>query len=196
MSLVALGAVLVVVAMLGVNRLIRSGLAAPRVVETGVPAGLPWIEVGVPGPRGKRLFGWFIPAATAQGGAAPALAILHGWGGNAEVMLPLARPLHEAGYALLFFDARSHGRSDGDSFASLPRFAEDLEHAVRWLKARPEVDPQRVGVVGHSVGAGAALLVASRSPGLAAVVSLAAFAHPAHHFRGMGKRPVLPGQRG
>jgi len=121
-SLVALGAVLVVVAMLGVNRLIRSGLAAPRVVETGVPAGLPWIEVGVPGPRGKRLFGWFIPAATAQGGPAPALAILHGWGGNAEVMLPLARPLHEAGYALLFFDARSHGRSDGDSFASLPRF--------------------------------------------------------------------------
>jgi len=182
-SLVALGAVLVVVAMLGVNRLIRSGLAAPRVVETGVPAGLPWIEVGVPGPRGKRLFGWFIPAATAQGGAAPALAILHGWGGNAEVMLPLARPLHEAGYALLFFDARSHGRSDGDSFASLPRFAEDLEHAVRWLKARPEVDPQRVGVVGHSVGAGAALLVASRSPGLAAVVSLAAFAHPAEMMR-------------
>jgi predicted esterase len=27
--------------------------------------------------------------------------VLHGWGGNAQMMLPLARPLHEAGFALL-----------------------------------------------------------------------------------------------
>ena len=135
-------------------------IAAPRVPETGEPEGLPWQAVRIATLRGRSLFGWFIPA----GEGAPALAIIHGWGGNAELMLPLAAPLHRAGYALLFFDARCHGRSDDDSFASLPRFAEDLEHAVLWLKARPEVDPQRVGVVGHSVGAGAALLLASMLP--------------------------------
>lgn len=165
--------------MLVVNRTIRASLAAPRVRESGVPDGLHWREVAIPTAGGKMLFGWFIPA----GEAAPALAIVHGWGGNAEMMLPLAQPLNAAGYALLLFDARSHGRSDGDSFSSLPRFAEDLDHAVDWLQQQADVDAGRVGVVGHSVGAGAALLLASRRNDLAAVVSLAAFAHPASIMR-------------
>lgn len=166
-------------AVLGFNWLIRRSLAAPRVPETGEPEGLPWQAVRIATLRGRSLFGWFIPA----GEGAPALAIIHGWGGNAELMLPLAAPLHRAGYALLFFDARCHGRSDDDSFASLPRFAEDLGAAVDWLRGRPEVAPERVGVIGHSVGAGAALLLASRRHDLAAVISLAAFAHPAAMMR-------------
>ncbi|SBT04493.1 Prolyl oligopeptidase family protein [Candidatus Propionivibrio aalborgensis] len=169
--------------MLLVHRLIRAGLAAPRVGGQGVPDGLPWREVRIPAVRGKTLFGWFIPAEKAVSGGTPALAILHGWGGNAEMMLPLAMPLHTAGYALFFFDARSHGRSDGDTFTSLPRFAEDLSSAVDWLQAQAEVDAQRVAVIAHSVGAGAALLLASRRRDLAAVVSLAAFAHPAAMMR-------------
>ena len=172
-------AVFAALLMLVVNRVIRASLAAPRVLESGVPDGLPWRQVTIPTLRGKALFGWFIAA----GDAAPALAIVHGWGGNAEMMLPLAKPLHAAGYALLLFDARSHGRSDGDSFASLPRFAEDLGQAVDWLLQQPDVDARRVGVIGHSVGAGAALLLASRRQDLVAVVSLAAFAHPAAMMR-------------
>jgi dipeptidyl aminopeptidase/acylaminoacyl peptidase len=170
------------------NWLIRASLAAPRLGETGVPDGLPWREVRFSTVRGKTLFGWFIPA----GEGAPALAVIHGWGANAEMMLPLARPLHAAGYALLFFDARSHGRSDGDNFASLPRFAEDLEHAVDWLRSQAEVDASRIAVIGHSVGAGAALLLASRRQDLAAVVSLAAFAHPASMMRRWLKAKRIP----
>jgi len=158
-----------------INQGIRRALAAPRIRERGRPEGLPWREVSVPARNGKRLFGWFIPAR----GCGPALVIMHGWGGNAEMMLPLAAPLHAAGYSLLLVDARCHGRSDDDSFASLPRFAEDIESALDWLAGKPEIDAQRLGIVGHSVGAGAALLAASRRPGLRAVVSLAAFAHPA-----------------
>jgi dipeptidyl aminopeptidase/acylaminoacyl peptidase len=108
---------------------------------------------------------------------------MHGWGGNAALMLPLARPLHEAGYATLFVDARCHGASDDDSFASLPRFAEDTEHAFAWLSAREGVDPARIALLGHSVGAGAVLFAASRTPQVAAVVSVAAFSHPAAMMR-------------
>lgn len=158
-----------------VNHSIRRGLSAPRIRERGQPDGLPWREVSVPANNGKRLFGWFIPVP----GRGPALVVMHGWGGNAEMMLPLAAPLHAAGYSLLLVDARCHGRSDDDSFASLPRFAEDIESALDWLAGQPEIDARRLGIVGHSVGAGAALLAASRRPGLRAVVSLAAFAHPA-----------------
>ena len=163
----------------GANVAIRRGLAAPRVVETGSPQGLPWRAVDLPTVRGKCLFGWFISA----GERAPALVVMHGWGGNAEMMLPLAAPLHERGYALLLVDARCHGQSDEDNFASLPRFAEDIEAALAWLAGQPEVDAARLGVIGHSVGAGAALLAASRRRDLRAVVSLAAFAHPAAMMR-------------
>lgn len=160
------------------NALIRWSLRAPRVAELSTPeaVGLDHSEARIPTANGKWIFAWLVPAPGA--GASPALAVLHGWGGNAETMLPLAVPLHRAGYTLLLFDARSHGRSDLDTSSSMPRFAEDLEHAVAWLKRQPGVDPGRVGVVGHSVGAAAALLAASRRDDLAAVVSIAAFAHP------------------
>ncbi|MDP3537686.1 MAG: alpha/beta fold hydrolase [Azonexus sp.] len=163
----------------GLNFGIRRGLRAERIPETIEPAGLPWRVVSLPSVNGKNLFGWLIPAEA----RAPALVVMHGWGGNAEMMLPLAAPLHAAGYTLLLLDARCHGRSDNDSFASLPRFAEDIEAALRWLALQPEVDALKLGVVGHSVGAGAALLVASRQTSVRAVVSLAAFAHPAVMMR-------------
>lgn len=161
------------------NFAIRRGLAAPRVIESASPEGLPWRPVRVPAANEKSLFGWFIPAAPGS----PALVVMHGWGGNAEMMLPLAAPLHAAGYSLLLLDARCHGQSDGDSFASLPRFAEDIEAGLVWLAVQGEVDPRRLGIVGHSVGAGAALLAASRRDDVRAVVSLAAFAHPAAMMR-------------
>src|SRR5574343_90621 len=146
------------------NLAIRRGLAAPRVLESGQPDGLPWREVRLPTANGKNLYGWFIPAGEKR----PVLVVMHGWGGNAEMMLPLAAPLHAAGYALLLVNARCHGQSDGDSFASLPRFAEDIDAALAWLASQPEVDAQRLGLVGHSVGAGAALLAASRRDDLCA----------------------------
>ena len=170
------------------NRLIRHSLAAPRVAEIGEPIGLPWQSVKFPTVRGKTLFGWFIPA----GERAPALAVIHGWGGNAETMLPLARPLHNAGFATLLFDARCHGLSDDDSFTSMPRFAEDLEHAIKWLSRCDDIDPLRVMIIGHSVGAGAALLAASRSRDIAAVVSLAAFTHPIAMMRRWFKAKAIP----
>ncbi len=93
-------------------------------------------------------------------------------------MLPLAPALHAAGYTLLLIDARCHGHSDEDDFVSLPRFAEDASVAMQWLISQPGVDCSRVALIGHSVGAGAVLLAASRRTDIGAVVSLAAFSHP------------------
>jgi len=94
------------------------------------------------------------------------------------MMLPLAVPLYKAGYAVLLFDSRNHGRSDTDNFSSLPRFAEDLDHALDWLALQPDADARRLAALGHSVGASAVLLTASRRRDLAGVVSIAAFADP------------------
>ena len=177
----ALLAIALVIA--GLNWLIRYSLRAPRIPELGSPAqrGLAYQTVSIPGVRNKQLFGWYIPAP--DNARAPAVAVLHGWGSNAEMMLPVAAPLNQAGYAVLLFDARCHGRSDDDNFASLPRFAEDLDCALAWLVQQPGVDAANIAVLGHSVGAGAVLLVASRRKDLAAVISVAAFSHPANMMR-------------
>jgi len=167
------------------HALVRWSLRAPQVAESSTPGTLElaYTEQHIPTANGKQLFAWFVPAPVP--GQSPVLAVVHGWGGNMETMLPLALPLHRAGYALLFFDARSHGASDQDSFSSMPRFAEDLDHALDWLKWQPGIDPRRVGVIGHSVGAAAALLAASRRDDVSAVVSIAAFSHPQTMMRRM-----------
>ena len=167
------------------HRGIRAGLAAPRIPHDRTPAalGLAFETVRIGTANRRHLHGWLIPPAGGAGAPHPAVIVMHGWGGDAAMMLPLARPLHDAGFAALFIDARCHGGSDDDGFASLPRFAEDLEHAVDWLAARPEVDAGRIALLGHSVGAGAALLVASRRPDVTAVASVAAFSHPASMMR-------------
>lgn len=183
-----------VVALLGLAAplAIHAGFRAPRRPEQGSPAdwGLPYREVTLPSENGRELFGWYMPAPDMD--SAPAVVLLHGWGGNAEDLLPLAPPLHAAGYHLLAFDARNHGRSDSAGHSSMVRFAADLEHALDWLEQRPEVDETRLALIGHSVGAAAGLLVASRSERLAALVSLACFAHPGEMMDAMLSRKRLP----
>ena len=158
--------------------LIRSSLKAPRCVGSLTPQdhGLNFSQARIPTANGKQLAGWLIPSTRV--GDRPALVILHGWGSNSEQMLPLARPFHAAGYTLLMIDARCHGHSDEDRFPSLPLFAEDLDHAIDWLRRQPGIAASEISVLGHSVGAGAALLSASRRNDLRAVVSVSAFAHP------------------
>jgi pimeloyl-ACP methyl ester carboxylesterase len=153
---------------------LKRTLAPPQREQPHTPAdlGLPEEEVDLTSATGTELKGWFLPA----GDQAPAVAVLHGWGGNASLMLPLAPHLHRAGFHTLFLDARNHGRSEHDEFSSMPRFAEDLDVAIEWLRARRDVTS--IGVIGHSVGAGAAILAASRTDQINAVVSVAAFAHP------------------
>lgn len=151
---------------------------APRTRETGSPAdlGLTFEDVTFRSVRGKHLRGWLIPADGP--GPHPTVALLHGWGANAQDMLPLVPALHERGWSVLTFAARNHGRSDDDGFSAMPKFAEDMAAALDWLRAHPGVDGSRLVAAGHSVGAAATLLAASRRDDLAAVIALSSFAHP------------------
>ncbi len=160
-------------------RMMARAFAPPQRDSDDTPSGLglPEEQVWLASVNGTRLHGWFIPVA----GDAPAVVVLHGWGGNASLMLPLAPYLHRAGFHALFLDARNHGISEHDSFASMPRFAEDLEVAADWLRSHRNVTS--LGVIGHSVGAGAAILSASRGGRFNAVVAVSSFAHPGEMMR-------------
>ncbi len=161
-----------------VKRWMSAVLAPIICVEGDCPHvfGLTAQAVKIPSARGLSLFAWFIPALAVT--PRPAVVLLHGWCANASTLLPAAKFLNQAGYSVLLMEARNHGRSDCDDHASLPRFAEDLDNAIDWLKAKTEVDCSRIAALGHSIGAAAVLLSASRRYDLAAVVSVAAFAHP------------------
>ena len=149
---------------------------APRLKEKGNPAdhGVAYQEVRIPTINGKRLYGWWLPMPEAN----VTLVVMHRWGSNMELMLPLVLPLHKAGLNILLVDARNHGRSDSDSFSSMPKFAEDTGVAVDWLKKNRTGSAGKIVLLGHSVGAGAVLLEASRRDDIAAAISIAAFAHP------------------
>lgn len=161
----------------------KSVLAPSATLEGSQPQahGLLAQTVRIPAARGLSLFAWFVPALAA--GPRPTVVLLHGWCGNASNLLPAAQALHRAGFAVLLMESRNHGRSDCDDHSSLPRFAEDLDSAIEWLKTLGRVDPSRIVALGHSVGAAAVLLSASRRDDLAAVVSIAAFAHPEQLMR-------------
>lgn len=146
------------------------GLAVP--LERVRPV---WID----GEAGSRLFAWFIAPPASGTDPAPAAVVMHGWGAHAGLMLPATPSLYEAGMALLVLDARGHGLSSAVDFQSLPRFAQDVEAGLNWLRQQPQVDASRLALIGHSVGAGAVLLTATRQPDVRAVISLSAFAHPA-----------------
>ncbi len=175
-----------VAGLLGAERLahhaILRGLRAPRVPHALQPPDLAVAPdcvraLRLPGPGGRTLFAWLVVPAGAQR-PVPAVLVIHGWGANAAMMCPVVPPLHATGHAVLLVDARCHGLSDGEAFTSLPRFAEDIAAAREWLRGQPEIAAGHVAVLGHSVGAAAALLYASRRTDVRAVVSLSSFAHP------------------
>jgi uncharacterized protein len=147
--------------------------------------GLTAQAVRIPTAQGLALFAWFVPSVCAhsQQMSSPAVVLLHGWGGNASNLLPAAQALHVAGYAVLLMESRNHGRSDADDHSSLPRFAEDLDHALDWLRVQAGVDAERLVALGHSVGGAAVLLCASRRQDLRAAISVASFAHPEQLMR-------------
>ncbi len=172
--------VTVVVLFAGLALLTHRSFRAPRVAEKGNPGdrGLAFRQAWIPTENGKRLFAWLLPAKQPVG----TLVMIHGWGGNAEFLLPLAEPFQAAGLTVLLIDARNHGRSDGGGHSSLPRFAADISRAVDWVRQQPEFAGP-VALFGHSLGAGAVLLAATDRDDIAAVISLATFAHPADMMR-------------
>lgn len=173
---------------LAIPALLRRAFRVPRGTAPIAPP--PFGEVAsIPGPRSKRLAGHYVEPDGRDPSAA--VLVMHGWGSSSQEMVRVAPPLADAGYAVLLVDARCHGASDEDDFASMPRFAEDIECALEWLATERGIPCERVVLLGHSVGAGAALLVASRT-GVGGVVALASMAHPEQLMTHLLTRARLP----
>ena len=111
---------------------------------------------------GLELQGWYVPS---KNGAA-VIAFPGRSGPRAHT-----RMLASHGYGVLLFDRRGEGMSDGDSNLLGWGADKDILAAVEYLQSRPDVDPDRIGGIGLSVGGELMLQAAAESDELAAVVS-------------------------
>jgi uncharacterized protein len=106
----------------------------------------------------------------------PAVALCGPISSVKEQALPhYAERLADAGYTALTFDPRTFGESEGEPRAHYdPNLViEDYANAVSHLLTRPDVDPDRVAVVGVCMGGGYAVSTAARDKRLKAAVSIA-----------------------
>jgi dienelactone hydrolase len=99
----------------------------------------------------------------------------------------IADALGRRGIAVLRMDDRGTGASGGTFKGSTSAdFAEDVRAGLAYLRTRPEIRADRLGVLGHSEGALIAPMVAEKEPALRAIVLLAGIAQPgrtALHFQ-------------
>ena len=88
--------------------------------------------------------------------------------------LVLSDYLTRHGIAVLRADDRGTGKSSGNfASATTADFATDAESGVAYLKTRSEVDPRKIGLIGHSEGGVVAPMVAARSKDVAFIVMMA-----------------------
>jgi pimeloyl-ACP methyl ester carboxylesterase len=112
--------------------------------------------------------------------AAPAVLLVHGWGGRGAQMASFVSPLLARGYRVVWFDQPGHGDSSGSNVA-LPDFARAIEAVAR-------SHGPFVAAVGHSVGAAALGLALRAGLALDRVVFVSApssLTEHAHNFARM-----------
>lgn len=86
----------------------------------------------------------------------------------------IADYLTRRGYAILRVDDRMMGLSRGDlAHATSADFAKDVETSVAYLKTRKEINPAKIGLIGHSEGAMIAPMVAAKDKNIAFIILLA-----------------------
>ena len=117
--------------------------------------------------RGELLSGW-LSRITPQ---APVIILTHGTPGNRVSMLQRAAFLYKHGYNVLLFDFQSYGLSQGVMSTLGMVESEDILAAISFLHGLPDTMYSKIGVLGLSMGATAAVLAASRSSDILALVA-------------------------
>ncbi len=129
-------------------------------VMTPDRAGLDYADVDFTAADGTPLHAWFLPARVQP--ARGTILFLHGNAENISTHIASVYWLPARGYNLLLLDYRGYGKSGGKP--SLPGVQDDITSALRVLLARPGVDPDRIVVLGQSLGGALAIHNVAHSP--------------------------------
>lgn len=164
---------------------IRQGLFV-----TPADIGLDYEDAQFPAQDGVRLSGWFVPAAGGVDLHGATVVLVHGWrwnrlgyqaedmfanvtGSSSVDLLSFLEALHSEGYHVLTFDLRNHGQSAASRPVTFGQGeAKDLLGALAYLEGRDDVDDDKIGVIGFSIGANASLFALPQTNQIRALVAV------------------------
>src|SRR5690606_7112165 len=118
---------------------------------------------------------WYRPG---RSGPHPTVVMAHGFAGvKAAGLDAYASRFAAAGFAVVAFDYRSFGDSEGRprQIIDIGRQLEDWEAVIEWARTHPEVDPARLALWGTSFSGGHVLVLAARHPEIAATIAQVPF---------------------
>lgn len=121
-------------------------------------------EVSFRSTDGTTIAGWYVPSRNRA-----AVVLIHGSGADRAALLPETRILSHVGFGALALDLPGQGASGGRSqWGAAERHA--VSAAVEWLAERTDVDADRIGGLGVSLGGLILVQAAVSEPRLKAVV--------------------------
>jgi uncharacterized protein len=146
-------------------------VAATNVPDTETKAtpddvGLEYEDVTLTTRDGERRAAWYVESTNRA-----AVVLLHGAGSTRSNVLEEAAVLSRNGFGVLMLDARGHGDSDGRAMDFGWWGDTDIAAATTFLAAQPDVDPDRIGAVGMSMGGEEAIGATATNYRIRAVVS-------------------------
>ncbi|MGH2493526.1 MAG: alpha/beta hydrolase [Ktedonobacteraceae bacterium] len=140
------------------------GEAIPNAADVSA---LPVKDVSFYNARDELLSGWL--ALSSPG--APVIILNHGTPGNRVSMLSRATFLFNHGFTVLLFDFQSYGKSQGVMSTLGMVESEDILAAIAYVHSLPATMSSKIGVLGLSMGATAAVLAASHTTDILALVA-------------------------
>lgn len=162
--------------------------------KTPADFGLTFRDVSVTSSDGLKLVGWYIPGSNGA-----LILAQHGYKSSRGEMLSRAAMLHRHGYGVLITSVRAHDGSDGERISFGHEEMKDLDAWYRYAVQLPDVDAQRIGIVGSSMGGSLVIQYAAQNPALKAVIADSAFASlddvvgtAVTYFTGLPRFPFAP----
>jgi fermentation-respiration switch protein FrsA (DUF1100 family) len=120
---------------------------------------------------GRNLVGWYVPS---QNGAV--VMAQHGLGSDRQHVLVEAEILQRNGYGVLMTTLRAHDLNDDEVFTWGKEEMMDYQAWYDYLLTRNDIDPEKVGLYGESLGGALAIkFVSQKSPNIKAVIVHSAF---------------------
>jgi predicted acyl esterase len=152
-------------------------------------------RVEITAPDGIVLVGSYYAPPENADDPARALLLMHHSGSKKETFIDFIPIAQDAGYALVTVDLRGYGESGGET-SDWQSMESDAHLWLAWLREQPGIDPDRVSIVGSSIGGDLGLRVMVKDEALRTVVSLSPRLDvngltTADAVEAMGARPIF-----
>ena len=153
------------------HKLITSPMATRKLPdETPAKYDMPFEDVTVTSSDGVKLVGWFVPS---RNGAV--IIMQHGYKSTRKELLNEAAMMYKHGYGVLLTTVRAHDYSDGELITFGMHEVNDMDAWYHYLFIHPNIDMNRIGILGNSYGGMLAIQYASQNEHIKAVVANSAF---------------------